>query len=765
MDPLTESRVLGFGNLHVLTDDLVVFILGQLPLIDLVNLSSTSGAFYVICNEDDLWKRHCLKRFPNSSFEFKGTWKQTLIESFPKGKNQNSVPNGTAPSNLKIAGKGFRSDYLYARWWRSNVDLRQYAHETGDIERVDASKLSLVDFIHKYDEPGKPVLIKGIVDKWPAMKNWSVENLEKKYKDIEWKISHKEKGRPRLNMDHYVTYCKRQHDENPLYAFDSVYGDKAPDMLQDYTVPEYFKEDFLELLGDVRPEYRWFIMGPMRSGTPWHTDPHGTSAWNALISGRKRWALYPPDIIPPGVIFRTSWEGEVKFESVFPVEWYFSVYPLLAPEDRPIEIVQEPGEMIYVPRGWWHTVMNIEDTVAVTQNFINRQNLLFACEELLRDLRVDDFELLKRKVLEQHPDLEGIFTGVEERMHEAISRARERHKDFDYFGAVTQLCGTHGFPVPVKKDLITAADSSTNLVYFYNKMVFKFYRDPKDGEESFKKELEIYGILGNTSISHMCPSLKAHGRLNESETDKWKWPYIVTTQLSGECYGEVDRDISKENQLDFASRMGKIVKQLHGIPIEGNKVFADDFVNFLQYRRKHIIVIHKKWGSVSFDLINQLNGYLPSESEISQLVTRKVLIHADLTDDNILGMYEDGMISGEKKKQKKSSSSNGKHDDSTLWTPTGLIDFGDSRYGDCMYELIALFFAVFKCDKKLMKAFLVSYGEKDWPQGEQFTKIAMCFTILHACDAMRTVYQYKPALYAARDWKTIEKELWDLNSA
>eukprot|EP00842_Homolaphlyctis_polyrhiza_P001895 jgi/Hompol1/2706/HPOL_005923-RA len=99
------------------------------------------------------------------------------------------------------------------------------------------------------------------------------------------------------------------------------------------------------------------------------------SAWNAVITGAKKWVMFPPEIIPPGVF--PSSDGSEVTSPVSLAEWFMNWYHETAgdPSQR-IECVCRAGEILFVPNGWWHCVMNIEDSIALTQNFVNSENLV-----------------------------------------------------------------------------------------------------------------------------------------------------------------------------------------------------------------------------------------------------------------------------------------------------------------------------------------------------------------------------------------------------
>lgn len=41
--------------------------------------------------------------------------------------------------------------------------------------RIDARDVSKEEFIEKYEEPGLPVVITGVVDTWPAKERWTLQ--------------------------------------------------------------------------------------------------------------------------------------------------------------------------------------------------------------------------------------------------------------------------------------------------------------------------------------------------------------------------------------------------------------------------------------------------------------------------------------------------------------------------------------------------------------------------------------------------------------
>jgi hypothetical protein len=93
-------------------------------------------------------------------------------------------------------------------------------------------------------------------------------------------------------------------------------------------------------------------IGTAGSFTPCHYDSYGCN-WVAQIDGRKRWRVWPPHATPAMAPTRVPFEESTVW-SALPV----------AQLSGGFEAVLEPGDVLFVPRHWWHFVESLTDSVA-----------------------------------------------------------------------------------------------------------------------------------------------------------------------------------------------------------------------------------------------------------------------------------------------------------------------------------------------------------------------------------------------------------------
>jgi len=335
--------------------------------------------------------------------------------SISSSKYQQFEKYSKTASNTRKLGHCFVEKIDKFQYIRNNSSNDSY--NMNGVDRISSYNLSRDNFVRYYESQGLPLIISDIPQQecWDACSNWAdLESIRSKYKDCLFKCGEDDEGyKIKIKMKYFLKYLAHNVDDSPLYIFDSNYDDGkvSKSLLEDYAPPAYFAEDLFFLCGERRrPPYRWFLLGPKRSGTCVHTDPLATSAWNTVIKGRKRWVLFPPHT-PKNVVKGT--ELIKKGEDDEAINYFLDILPRIKErygivgnrngssdsdytsgdnsssnscskygkdgknciEKYPvIEFTQLPGDTVFVPGGWWHAVLNLDDTVAITQNFCSRQN-------------------------------------------------------------------------------------------------------------------------------------------------------------------------------------------------------------------------------------------------------------------------------------------------------------------------------------------------------------------------------------------------------
>ncbi|XP_067219150.1 2-oxoglutarate and iron-dependent oxygenase JMJD4 isoform X2 [Chanodichthys erythropterus] len=140
-----------------------------------------------------------------------------------------------------------------------------------------------------------------------------------------------------------------------------------------YKNPIYFSSDWLNEYWDTTEvdDYRFVYMGPKGSWTPFHADVFRSYSWSANICGRKKWLLYPPGQEE----FLRDCHGNLAYDVTALILQDKGLYAQFEEACQPLEIIQEAGEIIFVPSGWHHQVYNLEDTISINHNWLNGCNL------------------------------------------------------------------------------------------------------------------------------------------------------------------------------------------------------------------------------------------------------------------------------------------------------------------------------------------------------------------------------------------------------
>lgn len=228
------------------------------------------------------------------------------------------------------------------------------------IDRVE--RPSYEDFRRHYLRPGRPVLITGAMEAWPAMRKWSFEHVGRVLgrRTITPVVLHDGNFHIDLHdgvrvesMD-FPTYLSHLEgtDAPPYYLRLPLEGADAR-LFDDYEVPVYARRRIFMKKN--------FWVGGKGASSDLHYDM--THNVVAQVVGRRRVLLFGPD--------------QTADLHPFPrrtLNWHHSQVHVEAPDHarfpryaraRPIEFEIQRGEMLFIPQAWWHRFETLERAIAV----------------------------------------------------------------------------------------------------------------------------------------------------------------------------------------------------------------------------------------------------------------------------------------------------------------------------------------------------------------------------------------------------------------
>jgi hygromycin-B 7''-O-kinase len=260
--------------------------------------------------------------------------------------------------------------------------------------------------------------------------------------------------------------------------------------------------------------------------------------------------------------------------------------------------------------------------------------------------------------------------------------------------------------------------------------VVKFFGPLFDGERCWHVEQEAAQLMLDV------PEIPVARLIDSGVLEREQgWTYLILEYVPGVSIGEVYADIPFEEKRSLAHWLGKCLPRMYRIEADHGTALPrlrEDLAR--SWFASRWPQDQAKWP---VHLARQVEAYLSENAEFLRAESN-CFIHADLTQDHILGRFANGHF-----------------------TMLAVIDFGDAMLGNIYYELTALHLDLFNCDKRLLAEFLQTYGL--FP-GRDFTTTAMVTSLLHQFDVYAPLFAWKPELMKLSSLDELADRIWNVNT-
>ncbi len=238
---------------------------------------------------------------------------------------------------------------------------RSAADATTTIDTVET--ITADEFFHRYIKRNRPLVMTRMMDTWPAKDKWTFEFFSQLSLEDE---VHLEDGNIMQQDTQYHKASFRDFLEKLLAEPDGDAGGRRP-YLSVFKIFAAFPQlrddvDFTILNRHKRKHTVSGWIGPAGTVTGYHID------WGdnilAQVCGRKRLLLVAPD--ETRFMYRSrKFDQGTTLSQVDADHVDLERFPLYA-RATPIEVVLHPGQMLFIPRGWWHHVRSLDKSISVS---------------------------------------------------------------------------------------------------------------------------------------------------------------------------------------------------------------------------------------------------------------------------------------------------------------------------------------------------------------------------------------------------------------